>query len=186
MEQLKEKALDCKTVFEGRLLKVRLDTVKLYDGTISTREVVEHPGAVAVIAITADNKLVLVRQYRRPMDEILLEIPAGVPNPGESGEAAALRELEEETGYRAGRIEKLFEGYASPGYSNELIQFFLAGDLKKYAPKTDEDERIEVELHDLGQGLDLIKAGKIRDNKSIIGMFVADQIASINNNGRKN
>ena len=101
-------------------------------------------------------------------------MPAGVPEKNEAGEAAARRELEEETGYHAKNVKKIWEGYASPGYSNEIIQFFLATDMNLMKQKTDEDELIEVDLVDLELCLDLVKTGKIRDNKTMIGVLIAE------------
>jgi ADP-ribose pyrophosphatase len=173
MGKLEEKKLSSKKIFTGRLLKLRVDSVKLPNGVRSTREVVEHPGAVTIIALTEDNKLVLVRQFRTAAGAVLLELPAGVPLKGEKGEQTARRELEEETGYRARSVKKVFEGYASPGYSNEVIQFYLAKGLKLRQQKTDEDELIEVDQIDLGLCLDLVRGGKIRDNKTAIGIMIA-------------
>lgn len=174
MKKLIETKKSSKKIFDGRLIKVKIDTVKLPDGKTSTREVVEHPGAVAVIALTNDNELVLVRQFRYPTNEILLEVPAGVPNKGEPLEKAARRELEEETGYYAKKIKKILSGYATPGYSNEVINFFIAEDLTLLKPNTDEDEFVEVDVVDLEALLDLAYAGKINDNKTIIGIMLAD------------
>lgn len=174
MEKFEEKEISSKRVFDGRLLRVRVDTVRLSNGVESTREIVEHPGAVAVIAITKDNEMVLVRQFRRAAGEVLLEVPAGVPEKGEKGEDAARRELEEETGYHAKKITKVWEDYASPGYSNELIQYYLAQDMNLMEQKTEEDELIEVDLVETDLCLDLIKTGKIRDNKTVIGVMIAD------------
>lgn len=174
MEKFEEKEISSKRVFDGRLLRVRVDTVKLPNGVESTREVVEHPGAVAVIAITKDNEMVLVRQFRKATGEVLLEVPAGVPEKGEKGEDAARRELEEETGYHAKKITKVWEGYASPGYSNELIKYYLAQDMNLMEQRTEEDELIEVDLVETDLCLDLIKTGKIRDNKTVVGVMIAD------------
>lgn len=115
MEKFEEKEISSKRVFEGRLLGVRVNAVRLPNGVETSREIVEHPGAVAVVAISEDNELVLVRQFRKATGEVLLEVPAGVPKKGEKGEEAARRELEEETGYHAHRVKKIWEGYASPG-----------------------------------------------------------------------
>jgi ADP-ribose pyrophosphatase len=174
LEKFEEKEISSKKVFDGRLLKVRVDTVRLPSGVQSTREVVEHPGAVALVAITRDNELVLVRQFRKATGEVLLEVPAGVPKKGEKGEETARRELEEETGYYAKKIVKSWEGYASPGYSNECIKYYLAQDMNLIKQKTDEDEVIEVDLVDIEACWELVRAGKIRDNKTIIGVVIAD------------
>lgn len=175
MSELWEKEIESKKVFQGRLINVRVDTVEMPDGKRSTREIVEHPGAVAIVAVTQDQELVLVRQFRKATGEIVLELPAGVPQKGERGEDAARRELEEETGYYAKKIKKVWEGYASPGYSNEVIQYYLAEDMNKMKQKTDEDEFVEVDLIDLETCVDLLKEGKIKDNKTIIGILLAEK-----------
>ncbi|MGB9613398.1 MAG: NUDIX domain-containing protein [Candidatus Margulisiibacteriota bacterium] len=174
MEKLAEKEMNSRKVFEGKLLRLRVDKVLLPTGKEATREVVEHPGAVAVVAITKEQELVLVRQYRKAAGEVLLEIPAGVPRAGEKDEEAARRELEEETGYHAKKMIKVWEGFASPGYSNEVIRYFLAQDMIWLKPKTEEDEIIEVDLVETELCLDLVRTGKIKDNKTIIGVLIAN------------
>jgi ADP-ribose pyrophosphatase len=176
MSNLEEKTISAETIFEGRLLKLKKVSVKLASGVKSTREIVEHPGAVAVIAITSENELVLVRQFRKAVDTILLEVPAGVPEKGETGEAAAQRELEEETGFHAKKIKKLWEGYSSPGYSNELIQYYLAQDMVTVPRRPEEDEQIEVDLVDIDACVDMVKNGKIKDNKTMIGVLLAEMV----------
>jgi ADP-ribose pyrophosphatase len=174
MKKLWEKDIESKKIFEGRLLNLRVDKVELPTGKSATREIVEHPGAVAIVAITADKELVMVRQFRKPTAEILLEVPAGVPKQAEAGVDCARRELEEETGFRAKKVKKVWEGYASPGYSNELIQFYLAEEMTHIKQNTDEDEFIEVDLVDIDACMDMLKNGKIRDNKTMIGIMIAN------------
>lgn len=174
MEKLREKEIKTKRIFKGKLLGLREDTVELPSGKKSTREVVEHPGAVAIVAITKDKELVMVRQFRKAVGEILLEVPAGVPEKGESGEECARRELEEETGFHAKKVRKIWEGYATPGYSNELIQYYLAEEMTRMTQKTDADEFIEVDLVDIDLCLDMLKNGKFKDNKTMIGVTIAD------------
>ena len=174
MEKLQEKEIKTKRIFKGKLLGLREDTVELPSGKKSTREVVEHPGAVAIVAITKDKELVMVRQFRKAVGEILLEVPAGVPEKGESGEECARRELEEETGFHAKKVRKIWEGYASPGYSNELIQYYFAEEMTRMTQKTDADEFIEVDLVDIELCLDMLKNGKFKDNKTMIGIMIAD------------
>lgn len=173
MKKLEEKKIKEERIFQGRLLGLRVDTVKLPNGVKSTREVVEHPGAVAVIALTKDKKIVLIRQYRCPTGRVILEVPAGVPLKNEKGATAAKRELEEETGYRAKKVRKVWEGYASPGYSDEVIKFYLAEGLTFVGTNMDEDEMVEVEIIGINQGYELLKKGKIKDNKTIIGLMIA-------------
>jgi len=171
---VKEKKLKSKRIFKGRLLGLRDDTVELPNGKISKREVVEHPGAVTIVAVTKDKELVLVRQFRQAAGQIVLEIPAGVPKKNEKGEDTARRELEEETGFQAKKIRKIWEGYASPGYSDELIQFYLAEDMTQVKPHPDEDEFVEVDIVDVEALVDMLKNGKINDNKTMIGIMIAD------------
>jgi len=175
MSELWEKAIETKQLFQGRLLGLRVDTVEMPDGKRSTREVVEHPGAVAIVAITDQKELVLVRQFRTATGEIVLEIPAGVPGKGEKGEKAASRELEEETGFKAGQVKKIWGGYASPGYSTEILNYYLATELKKTSQKTDEDEFVEVEILPVTRCLDMLKHGQINDNKTIVGILLAEK-----------
>jgi ADP-ribose pyrophosphatase len=174
MGKLEEKEVKREKIYKGTLLGLRRDTVKLPNGKKTTREIVEHPGAVAVVAITKDKELVLVRQFRKPTGEVLLELPAGVPKKGEKAEVTAQRELEEETGFHAKKIKKVWEGYASPGYSDEIIKFCLAEDMIQMKQNMDEDEFVEVDLVDIELCRDMLKAGKIRDNKTMIGIILAD------------
>jgi ADP-ribose pyrophosphatase len=174
LEKLTEKEIKREKLYRGTLLGLRKDTVQLPSGKKSTREIVEHPGAVAVIAVTREKDLVLVRQFRKPAESILLEVPAGVPKKGESPEDCARRELEEETGYHAKRIRKIWEGFASPGYSSEVIQYCLAEEMTLMKQRTDEDENIEVDLVDIELCFDMLKNGKIKDNKTMIGIMLAD------------
>lgn len=170
-----EKQISSKRIYKGRIVGLREDTVELPGGKVAKREIVEHPGAVAIVAIANENKIVLIRQYRRPAEDVLLEIPAGLVHKGETPLDAAKRELEEETGFHAKNIKKIFEGYASPGYSTEVIQYFLATNLEKRSQKTEEDELIEVRLYKISDCFKMIKEGKIRDNKTIIGIMIAEK-----------
>lgn len=169
-----EKEISSQRIFQGRLLGLRVDKVKLSNGVETTREIVEHPGAVAVIAITKEKEMVLIRQFRKPVNAVILEIPAGVPHAGEKMEEAARRELEEETGYYARKVKKIWEGYATPGYSNEMIQYFLAQEMTLLHPKRDEDEQMEVDLIDIEACADLVRSGAVKDNKTMIGIALAE------------
>jgi len=174
VRELKEETIKTERIYKGSLLGMRKDTVKLPDGKQSTREIVEHPGAVAVVAVTKDKELVLVRQFRKPAERVMLEVPAGVPKKGESPEDCARRELEEETGYHARKVRKIWEGFASPGYSDEVIHFCLALEMTRLQQHTEEDENIEVDLVDVEMCVDMLKRGKINDNKTMIGILIAD------------
>ncbi len=171
--KLFERTIKTTKIYKGRIVALREDVVELPGGIRSKREIVEHPGAVAVIALTKDGRIVLVRQFRKAPDKVLLEIPAGLVKKGEAPGSAAKRELEEETGYRAGRIRHLFDAYSSPGYSTEVIRFFLAERLKKTEQNTEEDELIEVVPMALSKAFALIGKGEIKDNKTIVGIMTA-------------
>jgi len=170
---VREKTIKSKRIYSGHLLGLREDTVKLTTGRISRREICEHPGAVVIAALTAKKEIVLIRQFRKPAERVLLEVPAGLFHKGESLKQAALRELSEEAGYSAGKIEPVFSAYTSPGYSTEIIHYFLAEKLIKTAQHYEEDEQIEVELVPVEKAFKMVKAGRINDNKTIVGIIIA-------------
>jgi ADP-ribose pyrophosphatase len=141
---LEERTLTSKHVYQGRVLNLRLDTGELANGATTFREIVEHRGSVAVVAVNGQGKVLLVRQYRKAAEEGLLEIPAGTLDNTENVLECVQRELREETGFRAGKVEKLFSGYISPGYSTEVIHLYLCTDLTPSPLTPDADEAIEV------------------------------------------
>lgn len=143
---LEEKTIHTEIIFEGRVVKLQVDDVTLPNGEQSKRELIKHPGAVAVIALTQDQKLVLVKQYRKPLEKSILEIPAGKLEPGEKPEVTAKRELEEETGYTTNHLEYLTSFYTSPGFADELLYIYFADQLIVLDNKKplDEDEFIEI------------------------------------------
>ena len=170
---MKEDTLRSKLVYSGRLLKLREVEVKLANGNTGKREICEHPGAVGIIAITPKKEIVLIRQYRKPAEKILLEIPAGLIEKGEKLQNAAKRELLEETGYLAGKLKKFSSVYMSPGYSTEVLHYFVATDLAKKEQCFEDDEDIEVKVTPLKKALAMIKNGQIVDNKTIAGVLIA-------------
>ncbi|GAI27811.1 unnamed protein product, partial [marine sediment metagenome] len=125
----KEKTLSSQLVYEGRAVKLRVDTVKMPSGRETTREIVEHSDCVAIIAIDASDNVLLVNQFRKPVEKELLEIPAGGIEPDEDPVAAVCREMQEETGYLPGKVERLGGFYSSPGYCTEYLHLYLATDL---------------------------------------------------------
>ena len=177
-EDFFEKTVSSKEIYRGRIISLRDDEVLLPGGGRSRREIVEHRGAVAIAALTHDNKLVLVRQFRKPVEDCILEIPAGLFNTGESLEDAAVRELEEETGYRANKISRVLSAYASPGYSSEVLHYFLATDLSQTRKNTDHDEITDVHLVDVSEAFNMVMDGRIKDNKTIVGITVAEKYLS--------
>jgi len=173
---LREERLASTRVFRGRVVGLRVDEVRLLPGERrATREVVEHPGAVAVVAAGPDRRVALVRQYRYPVGEVLLEVPAGTLEPGEDPAGCALRELAEETGLRGERAEPLTSLYTSPGFSDEVIHVFLVrlDSVRRDDPRPDEDERVEAVLMPLEEALALVRRGVIRDAKSAAALFLA-------------
>lgn len=168
MEHLIEKELSSKQLFSGRVIDVYLQEVELPNGKTSTREIVKHPGAVAVIALTEDNKIVMVEQFRKPMERMMVEIPAGKLEKGEKPEYTARRELEEETGYTCGSLKHLISFYTSPGFADELVHLYVAEDLKTMEIKAelDEDEFVDLMEVTLEEALQLIQENRIYDAKT--------------------
>ncbi|MFA4858890.1 MAG: NUDIX hydrolase [Candidatus Margulisiibacteriota bacterium] len=173
MDGFFEKTIRSERYYDGRVVSLRQDWVSLPDGREARREVVEHKGAVAVVALLAPDQMVLIRQFRKPAEEVIFEIPAGLFHAGEDLAKAAARELKEETGYIAGKIRKVLSAYASPGYSTEILHYFLAEDLTPSSQNLDEDEIVKVECVKISDALKMIKDGVIKDNKTIIGVMIA-------------
>ncbi|MFQ6608470.1 MAG: NUDIX domain-containing protein [Fidelibacterota bacterium] len=170
--------MSTRQVYRGRLLDIRVDEVELPDGSYSTREYTIHPGAVVVIPVLPDGKILLIRQFRYPIGRVEIELPAGKIDPGETPEETLQRELVEETGFRAGKITSLAEIHPCVGYSDERMWMFLAENLEEETPDTDEDEFIEVEPMELSECLQLVRSGEIKDVKTIIGIFWAEKLLS--------
>ena len=171
-----EKTMKSDKVYEGKILNLKVDTVEMPDKKYSKREIVEHPGGVAIVAITAENSLVLVKQYRKAVESFLLEIPAGKLELNEEPRETAIRELREETGLESNKLNYVSEFYPSPGYTDEKIHLFLAEDLKKveYTPEPGEFlEIIEFPIEELTK---MVKRGEILDSKTIIGIFLAQKL----------
>ncbi|MCO7176650.1 NUDIX hydrolase [Sporolactobacillus kofuensis] len=168
MDGLTEKKKSSQELFKGRIVHLFLDKVLLPNGQESTREVVKHPGAVAIIAVDEDGKLLLVRQYRYPLDSIIFEIPAGKLEPGEDPDDSARRELEEETGYQCREMKKIASFYSSPGFSDELLHIYFTDSLiKKGEQHLDQDEFLEVRAVDLEEAIRMAEDHRIYDAKSI-------------------
>jgi len=166
-----EKVVSSKTLYRGKLLDLRLDEVLLSSGRRVRREIVVHPGASAILPIIEPGKILMVRQYRHPVGEVLLEIPAGTLRPGEDPMACAARELEEETGYRAENLTHLATIYPAPGYSSEILHIYLARDLRRGVQAPEMDEDISVMEMSVDQVLDGIRDGRIRDSKTIVAIL---------------
>ncbi|WP_026694748.1 NUDIX hydrolase [Peribacillus kribbensis] len=169
MEKLEEKTLDSSAIFSGRVISLEVHEVELPNGRKSTREIIKHPGAVAIIALTPENKILLVEQYRKAMERTLVEIPAGKLEKGEDVMDSARRELEEETGYVCDSLEYVSGFYTSPGFADELVHIFYASGLtrKEDSAPLDEDEFVEVLELTLPEALEYVKNQKIYDAKTV-------------------
>ncbi|MDD5510000.1 MAG: NUDIX hydrolase [Dehalococcoidales bacterium] len=167
---IEERTLSSHLVYEGQALRLRIDEVETAGGRESRREIVEHDDCVAIIAVSGDS-ILLVRQFRKPVEQELLEIPAGGINPGESPEEAVSRELREETGYLPQKMERLGGFYSVPGYGTEYLYLYLATDLTPGRLFAEDTESISVVRVPVSQILELITSGSICDAKSIAGLL---------------
>jgi ADP-ribose pyrophosphatase len=182
--RLRERLVDSKVVNRGRILEFRIDEIETPDGHRSTREVAGHPGGVAIVAIDPADRVLLVRQWRHAIGRALLEIPAGTLDRAEDQSVedhaeAAARELEEETGYRAGTWRYLGGFYTAPGFTDELMHLYLARDLEparegRLGP--DEDERLELEPVPFAEAVGMAERGELHDAKSIVGLLRVAQL----------
>jgi ADP-ribose pyrophosphatase len=175
--QMYEKTLKKRTVYEGRILDVEVQDVEMADGRPALREIVRHGGAVAVLARRADGQFVLVRQFRKPVEEVMLEVVAGNREAGEEAEACARRELEEETGFRAARIRRLGFIYPSPGYVDEKIEVFYADvEPGKGEHRPDEDEHLEVVFLERDEIIGKMSRDEIHDSKTLAAWLLYEKI----------
>ena len=173
-KDFEEKTIVRNEIFHGKIIDVVVDDVALPNGGTSKRELVFHPGGVAVIAVTEENKMIFVRQFRKPLEKVILEIPAGKIDPGEGAqpELTGARELEEETGYRASTLEHVHSMYLSPGFANEVLHLFHAKQLQKVENPLpqDEDEVLEVYELTMKEAKAAIAYGTICDAKTIFAI----------------
>ncbi len=170
-----EKILTTERIYSGRVVNLEVSEVELPDGKHQKREIIRHVGASAVVALDDDNRLLLVRQYRVAADKVMLEIPAGLLNPAEDPMAAAVREFQEETGYKPTNIQPLGGFHTAPGYTTEYIHLYFATGLVESRLTGDEDEFIEVERLTFDEAMSLINTGEITDAKTIIALLLVAQ-----------
>lgn len=172
MDPLTETVLDTETIYDGKLVHLSRVTVRLPNGEQSFREIVRHPGAVAMVPLTAEGEVILVQQFRLASNRIMLEIPAGTLEPGEEPQVAAERELQEEIGYRPGRLTSLGGEFTAPGYTTEFIHLYLAEDLEAAPLAVDDDEFLEIVTLPLDEALRRVESGTIQDGKTIAALLL--------------
>jgi len=160
-----------RTIFDGKVVRLEIKQIRLPDGSVAEREVIQHRGAVAIVALDEHQHVFLVRQYRVGANQWLYEIPAGILEAGEDPEKSAIRELQEEIGYRPGTLEPLGGFYVTPGYTTEYIHLFLAKNLTPDALEQDTDEFLEVSRLPLAEALSMIENHTIIASKTIIGLL---------------
>lgn len=170
-----EQTISTEIKYEGSIIKVRRDEVELCNGKTASRDIVEHPGGVCVVAQKDNGKIIMVKQFRKPFEEEIWEIPAGKLNYGEDHYSCGLRELEEETGYKAGKFIYLSGTYPTPGYCNEIIHIYYATDLISGETHPDEDEFLDIAEFTEEEILDMIVSGKIKDTKTIAGILLVKE-----------
>ena len=173
MKKFEEKTIQSQPIFKGKVISLKVDDVTLPNGETSKREIVNHPGAVAIIAITSEGKLVVVEQYRKALERSIIEIPAGKLEPGELPEITAARELEEETGYGCNELTYLQSFATSPGFADEIIHLFIARGLYKIENRAamDEDEFVELMEITVEEGERMIAQQKIFDAKTAFAIL---------------
>ncbi|MVP00121.1 NUDIX hydrolase [Paenibacillus lutrae] len=170
-QKFEEVTVRTEPIFQGKVISLQVDHVRLPNGEMATREIVKHPGAVGVLAITGDDRMIVVEQYRKPLGKSQVEIPAGKLDPGEEPMTAALRELEEETGYRSESLQPVCSFYTSPGFADEILHLFAAQGLTAGEARPDEDEFLECTAITMEEAKELIAQGRISDAKTITAVY---------------
>ncbi|MCI0410225.1 MAG: NUDIX hydrolase [Acidobacteria bacterium] len=168
--------LGSRRIFKGRVVDLSVDRVRLPNGNVCELELIRHPSASAVVPVDSSSNVLLIRQYRHATDGFLLEVPAGKLDPGESAEACAAREVQEETGFRAGRLEPLGWIWTTPGFTDEKIWLFLAKELSPASQDLQADEVLSVERLPLDQAVSMALRGEITDAKSICAILRAGHL----------
>ena len=174
-----EPTIGTKRIYEGNIINVRVDTVRMPSGRDATREIVEHSHAVCIVPIDNEGNVVLVRQYRKPAEDALLEVPAGGVEDGEISEEAVLRELQEEIGYTADHLEHLSSFWVAPGWATEYMHAYLATGLRESRLDGDEDENIEVVRLRFDEAVSMLKTGEINDGKTIAALLLAQPLLDL-------
>ena len=174
-----EKTVSSQQIYAGKIIKLRLDEVELQNGMLAKREVVEHPGAVAILAVNADGEAFFVRQFRKAIEKELLEIPAGKLDAGEEADACAIRELAEEIEMMADEMRCIAIFYSSPGFASEKLYIYLATGLRPVAVEKPPDELLETFRLPLRDAVGMARHGKIEDGKTLIALLLTADILGL-------
>lgn len=175
-DNLIENTVATKRIYDGKTINLRVDTVTLPDGKSATREIVEHPGAVSIVPVLDDGTVILVNQFRAPINRVTLEIPAGKLEKGELPEICAARELAEETGFHASKLVHKGTFFTTPGFSDEIMYLYVASQLKASEAHPDQDEFLAVKQIKLEKLLEMADRGEIIDAKTLVGIYIAAKI----------
>lgn len=178
MRKFEEKTIRSEKIYDGKVVHLQVDDVTLPNGKTSKREIIKHPGAVAIIPITKDKKIVFVEQYRKPLEKSLVEIPAGKLEPGEKPKTTAIRELEEETGYTTNELKFVASFYTSPGFADELMYIYVSDKLETLKEKVDgdDDEFVEVLELTLEEAQQYVKENRIHDAKTNYAILYLEKL----------
>jgi len=168
---LVERIIKKRTVYRGKSIDLRVDVVRLPNGKLATREFIDHPGAVGIVPFLDRDTVVMVRQYRHPVGEVTLELPAGKLDPGESVLTCLRRELKEETGYTAKKISPLLTYWPTPAFANEVLHLYIAEGLRAGRMRTDEDEFLQCVTVPFKKALEMVRRGQIQDSKTVVGIL---------------
>jgi len=181
MKKFQETTIHTEKIYDGKIVQLQVDDVTLPNGKKSKRELIKHSGAVAVIPITQDNKILFVEQYRKPLEKPLIEIPAGKLEKDEDPELAGIRELEEETGYTAKNLQLITSFYSSPGFADEIVYIYITNELEKLEnpPKGDEDEFVEVHELTLDEAKQYVEELRIHDAKTNYAVLYLHALGSM-------
>lgn len=174
--EYEEKTVSRKQIYKGKIISLDSAEVTLPDGKTARRDIVMHPGASVVVPLNENREIYMVRQYRKPIEKVTLELPAGKLDEGEDPAICAARELKEETGLEASEIKHLTSIYSTPGFSNEILHIYLATGLKEGTAHADEDEFVSCEKYDITELINMIINNGITDAKTIVGILMADKI----------
>lgn len=173
---VKETTISSDLIYTGKNIQLRVDTVEVPNKGYQKREIIEHKAVVAIIAITPDNKIVLVKQYRKAVEKELYELPAGKIESGETPLDTAIRELKEETGYTASNLKLIHKYYTTPGFSNQMIFIYLAENLMPGEKQLEDDEFLDVYELDMDKAYNMVLTNEICDSKTIIGLLLIKEL----------